>query len=299
MSLLSDLRVLQNVRVEGNLNVKGKTTSINAANFNTADAVVYLNKDYTSTTTSRGGGLAVNNEVSSTEAISSIVGGLVTTSSAHGFDVGDIVQLSGLNTAADDGVYVVSTVPLPTTFTVGGTLATPFDDVVQTGGLTDQNNFGLASSIVLGVWALDENGDVITSFGSSSAAIDANKGTIQEGDRPLLANITGDITVGSDVTLVPRTYYIDPLDENALVTITLPELSTSPSWEGRRITFVRDSESIVPNKDLIRISAASPETIEGLTNIILELTPYEKVTLIANTTRPTGGPSDGPIWVIE
>jgi putative cell wall-binding protein len=52
-----------------------------------------------------------------------IVGGTVTTATAHGLAIGDKITISGATEAADNGSYEVLTVPLTTTFTVRGAAA--------------------------------------------------------------------------------------------------------------------------------------------------------------------------------
>lgn len=296
MSLLTNLKVLENLRIDGVIDVQGDTNSGNTDNFTVKDSNIYLNKNMTAGT--KNGGFVVNTEAVSSVDISSIGPGpfsVITTIDPNGFSTGDIVQLSGLNLPEDEGVYVVNTITSATEFNVGNFLKPPFnaDDFVRTNLPAEQTVAkGKATKIVLSLWSQGgSEGAITTSFGSSRDEIDNNKKDLKK-RRPLLLNETASLTLPDVVATAARTYFI----KNAgATTVTLPDITTAAAstWFGERITFVRDSAD-VGGAATVAIDPVSVEVEGDTTDLSLDYFPYEKVTLLA-----VGPTATAAYWAIE
>ncbi len=89
-------------------------------------------------------------------AISQAVDGLVTTSAAHGWSVGDIVKLTDVAgmTEVNGVTYTIATVPLTTTFTIGVN-TTGYTAYTSGGTATQQFGWGYSASLDASSVALD------------------------------------------------------------------------------------------------------------------------------------------------
>lgn len=130
LQIETDLQLLTgaNLLVDGNLVVNGTTTTLNTEQVNVRDNHLYLNADYT-TAAAQTGGFVVNvlpTATNDTVAAGGFTAGVPATSNptvitAVGgvFSAGDIVQVSGANDQANDGVYEVES-HVGTTLTIRG-----------------------------------------------------------------------------------------------------------------------------------------------------------------------------------
>lgn len=120
--------VFNNIRVLGNLDVKGTTTSVDSTIVNIADNFLYINKDLT--TGSKSGGITINYNAS--ETTSTTAGGVgftagtvdVITGQTWGND--DFIQVSGALNSENNGLYQI--ISFTTNTPVG------FDRITVTGG---------------------------------------------------------------------------------------------------------------------------------------------------------------------
>jgi hypothetical protein len=199
------LNVLQGVTINGNLTVKGTTTSVNSESVLLADNHIYLNKDYT-TTSAQTGGLVVNYlpiDLSDTVAAAGFVAGVdgvsdptVSTTGAAIFSENDIIQISGATDIANNGVFEVfaHTANILTIRSTGSGITDKVEDFTQDQFITDTNGTGTITKINVsviragtdGIWEsgtgsstgltfTDMNGDALTSgklsqFASTTSA---------------------------------------------------------------------------------------------------------------------------------
>jgi hypothetical protein len=130
LQLSTDFQLISgaNLLVDGNLVVNGTTTTIHSEQVNIRDNHLYLNADYT-TAVAQTGGFVVNvlpTATADTVAASGFTAGVaavsnptVVTSGTGTFAAGDIIQISGANNQANDGLYEVLS-HVGTTLTVRG-----------------------------------------------------------------------------------------------------------------------------------------------------------------------------------
>ena len=106
IGLPSNVTVSNNLTVEGNLTVNGTTTTVNAANLNVGDNMIYLNN---------GGQAEISNASGDGATLT------FTTSTDHGFSTGWTVDISGVDPTGYNVSGETITVTSDTTFTVSGT----------------------------------------------------------------------------------------------------------------------------------------------------------------------------------
>jgi hypothetical protein len=99
--------IFNNVRVLGNLNVKGTTTSVSSENVLIADSKLLLNSGYT-TATPESGGIVVNfNPVATGVLISGVITATEINVAGQTLVAGDYIQVSSARTVANNGLYEV------------------------------------------------------------------------------------------------------------------------------------------------------------------------------------------------
>jgi len=169
------------VQISGDLDVTGTTTTIDSTTVNIADNCLYLN-DGNTLTSPVPGCLVVNYLATSNAAtvagsgFTAAGGGAATvdTDNSYAWSAGDIIQISGANSSANDGLFEVDSYSNPT-ITIRGIAgtSTTFDffqdnfttDATLTGTIT-QVNIASISSGPDGIWQT-------TSPGSNTAGMTA------------------------------------------------------------------------------------------------------------------------------
>lgn len=120
--------VFNNIRVLGNLDVKGTTTSVDSTIVNIADNFLYLNKDLT--TGSKSGGITINYNASETTATTAggvgFAAGTVDVITGQSWVNDDFIQVSGALNSENNGLYQI--ISFTTNTPVG------FDRITVTGG---------------------------------------------------------------------------------------------------------------------------------------------------------------------
>ena len=120
--------VFNNIRVLGNLDVKGTTTSVDSTIVNIADNFLYLNKDLT--TGSKNGGITINYKASETKATTEggvgFAAGTVDVITGQTWGTNDFIQVSGALNSENNGLYQI--ISFTTNTPVG------FDRITVTGG---------------------------------------------------------------------------------------------------------------------------------------------------------------------
>ena len=120
--------VFNNIRVLGNLDVKGTTTSVDSTVVNIADNFLYLNKDLT--TGSKSGGITINYNASETTATTAggvgFAAGTVDVITGQTWVNDDFIQVSGALNSENNGLYQI--ISFTTNTPVG------FDRITVTGG---------------------------------------------------------------------------------------------------------------------------------------------------------------------
>jgi len=292
MSLFKNLRVIESLRVGGNLDVKGTTTSINTRNLNVEDANVYINKNMISG--SKTGGVAINTNVVFQADVQSVSGLDVTVNTGEGasFSTGDIVQLSNLNEHADDGLYVVAAPPAGDVVTLGAQLTAPFDIAQTTISATQTVVQGELSHITLSLYSQDQNGVITTSYGTTDAELQANMTTLATTGRGLITTVVGDVNLAATVSNdLYRTYVVD--SNAASRTVTLP--ATTAAEDGHRITIIRKDTSAGADGRTVTINTSVADGFDGdsgTTSLTLD-EDCAKVTLIY------GDGGDRDTWYLE
>jgi hypothetical protein len=136
--------VFNNIRVLGNLDVKGTTTSVDSTIVNIVDNFLYLNKDLT--TGSKSGGITINYNASQTTSTTTggvgFAAGTVDVVTGQTWGNGDFIQVSGALNSENNGLYqIISfTTNTPVGFdriTVNGDTAS---DYVQTSFTANAND---------------------------------------------------------------------------------------------------------------------------------------------------------------
>jgi len=169
-----------NVLVDGDLVVNGTTTTVHSEQVNISDNHLYLNADYT-TTVGQTGGIVINvlpTATSDTVAAGGFTAGVaatsnptvVTTGSAT-FAAGDLIQISGANNQANDGLFEVqshvgTTLTIRGVGTVGATV-----DFVSNQFVTDATAGGDIRIVNVAVLRGTSSGTFEIAFDSSTSGI--------------------------------------------------------------------------------------------------------------------------------
>jgi hypothetical protein len=169
--------IFNNVRVLGNLDVRGTTTSIDSTIVNIADNFLYLNKDLSNGTSS--GGIVINYDASG--LTENIVDGITTSgfkvsSSGIQLVIGDFIQVSDAGKSENNGLYQITNiiidsqtllVTIDVTASGSGT-SVPLIDFVQTGFTTDSNDTSAnINKVSISVIQATSNG--VLQFGSGNS----------------------------------------------------------------------------------------------------------------------------------
>lgn len=144
------------VQIAGNLDVLGTTTTIDSTTVNIADNCLYIN-DGNIVTSPVPGCLIVNYLATANVAAIAAGGftasgggsaGTITTDNAIAWAVGDIIQISGANNSANDGLYEVDSYsnPIITIRGAGGGTSTTFG-FFQTDFTTDATASGVITQV--------------------------------------------------------------------------------------------------------------------------------------------------------
>jgi hypothetical protein len=174
-TLTGDVTMSSNAIIVGNLNVQGTTTSIDSVNVNIKDRHLYLNKDYT-VGSGKTGGLVVNYlPTATTDTVGS--GGfsstsLVVISNSGTFTAGDIIQISGADNVANNGLFVVAS--NSETNLVIDTMS----DFAQTAFVVDAGSGGTIAKVEISIIQTDTTGAWETTFGSTTMDITNNSKSI-------------------------------------------------------------------------------------------------------------------------
>jgi len=144
------------VQIAGNLDVLGTTTTIDSTTVNIADNCLYINDG--NVITSPVPGCLIVNYLATANVAAVVAGGFtasgggsagtITTDNAIAWAVGDIIQISGANNSANDGLYEVDSYsnPIITIRGVGGGTSTTFG-FFQTDFTTDATASGVITQV--------------------------------------------------------------------------------------------------------------------------------------------------------
>lgn len=177
-----------NMLVDGDLVVNGTTTTVHSEQVNINDNHLYLNADYT-TTVAQTGGIVVNvlpTATSDTVAATGFTAGVpatsnptVNTTGSGTFSAGDVIQISGANEQANDGIFEVDS-HVGTTLTIRGvgTVGTT-QDWVQNDFVTDSTVAGTITLVNVNVLRGNSTGDWETATTSTTTGLTYNTITQQ------------------------------------------------------------------------------------------------------------------------
>lgn len=146
-----------NTTIRGDLTVDGTTTSVNSETVLLADNHLYLNNGYT-TTSAQTGGLVVNYlpiAQPTNGTITAVGANQVTVTDETGLSVGDYIQISGATLDANNGIFVVGTLPGAGVITIN---TSPSDDFVQN-VITASAGSGTVTALNLSVIRAGTDGD--------------------------------------------------------------------------------------------------------------------------------------------
>lgn len=206
-----DLTVANNVTVTGDLTVNGTTTTVNAQ-ITTADDYIHLNSTYTNTAAAADAGFIFTVQPSGTVFTSSLFENTdtvrVTANPSAAFAVGDIVQISGAGTGANNGLYEVSALS-STQIAFKTSVSASLADICQNVSFVNETDTG-ASVVKVKVMQLKTNqtsDNFVYRYGSTASNMSANQtfgGSVTLTDisagtgNASLTTGSGDITVGVD-----------------------------------------------------------------------------------------------------
>jgi hypothetical protein len=164
--------IFNNLRVLGNLDVRGTTTSIESTVVNIADNFLYLNKNLTGGTSA--GGIVINTDASGlTQTTLGGVGFTTTTVdvvNGQTWTVGDFIQVSGAADVGNNGLYQI--VSVTTNNPVG------FDSITVSGGspadfvqtaFTENSNDMTATVTQVSVSVIQSSAAGVLEFGSGDS----------------------------------------------------------------------------------------------------------------------------------
>lgn len=156
----SGLTINGDAKVTGVLDIEGGTVSSAAETVRVADNHLYLNDGYT-TAVAQSGGLVVNylpTATNDTIATGGFTAGVASTSnptvkttSAAPFAAGDLIQISGANTEANNGLYEVLTSTAGTLTIRGVGTTAAVEDFTQNQFVTDTNTAGAIRKVTVAV----------------------------------------------------------------------------------------------------------------------------------------------------
>lgn len=162
------------VVITSDLDVQGTTTSIDSTVVNIGDNYLYLNKDYT-TDAAKSGGIVINYDPTTTSGLVA-TGGFDTTSTVKvaegtGIIANDLIQVSGANNSANDGIYVVQSVALsggnPDTITIN-TTPSETENFAQTVFTVDATVQGTVTKVNVAIIRAGADGAFEIASGSAS-----------------------------------------------------------------------------------------------------------------------------------
>jgi len=192
------------VKVVGNLIVKGTTTTVESEIVNISDNHLYLNADYT-TTSAQTGGLAINYLPTSTvDSVSSgaFVAGVasasnptVTTVGTGLFSDGDFIQISGSNNSENDGLYEVYSHSSNILTIRGVGIYGETVDFVQNQFIANASDSAVITKVNVSVFRAGLNGDWEFGKDSTSSITFSNIGT---GDGDMLKSTYDPTNVNND-----------------------------------------------------------------------------------------------------
>jgi len=238
--------------IGGDLTVNGTTISIDSEQVNIADNHLYLNKDYT-TVAAETGGLVVNYLPTATTDTAA-TGGFATTTTVETtggstFTAGDFIQISGADTASNDGLYEVLT------HTTGSpnilTIATASEDFVNTAFTVDAtDNSAVLTKVNVSILRAGTDGIWETASGSTSSGLTFSDLATAAG-----ATLQSAYDAGQTITLV---------DTSGDLVITLDDAGTAADFR------LSDSggdyfETDAANNQLILGSTANAVILEDST----------------------------------
>lgn len=216
-----------NLRVNGNLIVEGTTTTTKSETVNIADNHLYLNDGYTTAAAQEGGIIAnyLPTATTDTVAATGFVAGvpatsnpLVITTGTATFTAGDLIQFSGANELANDGLFEVLT-HVGTTLTVAGigTAAATFN-FVQNQFVTDTTVAGVITHVNIAVLQVGTDGAFEAANGNTTSGwsfTDLNgsiplNGAYQNGNTITTDAGNGDVIIaGTELLQVTATNGVD------------------------------------------------------------------------------------------
>jgi hypothetical protein len=246
-------KILNNLRLLGNLQVDGNTTYFDSENVSIADNYLFLNKGYT-TATAQSGGIVMNNIPTSTADTSngSFVAGVaavsnptIATTGATTFAQYDIIQIDGTS-GTNDGLYEVESHAANVLTIRGVGTVTTLEAFTQTQLTATSFNGATITKVSVAVLRFSLAGDPEISTGSSTGAggftyTSLTGNAIDHGSvsglldddhtqYALLAGRSGGQTlIGSTLTSQGISITANSADTTGKVTVTGTDASTTPS----------------------------------------------------------------------
>jgi len=218
--------VFNNIRVLGNLDVKGTTTSVDSTIVNIADNFLYLNKDLT--TGSKSGGITINYNASGITATTAggvgFTAGTVDVVTGQAWSANDFIQVSGALNSENNGLYQIISVDLNT--------PPGFDRITVTGGspsdyvqtsFTENATDVTATVTKVSIAVIQTSDRGVLQYGAAdNAGLISIDPIITESERTAIGNNTiktQNITATSGITEFTGEVSVDNPHENYITTI--------------------------------------------------------------------------------
>jgi hypothetical protein len=279
----TDLNLSGDAVINGDLTVKGTTTTVHSETVLLNDNYLDLNTGYTADT-AQSGGIVVNYDPTTT-ADTSTTGGFATTSTvitagSGTFSPGDIIAIWDADNPDNNGYFEVVT-HTGTTLTID---STPQEDwsksafVVDTGD-TDANITKVGVSVIRtntsGDWEVGKGNTVPLSYSGITAGLLSSNNT-WTGTQDFTNTITTD-AVQRNIRLISSSVGANASDHvvvqngGASITYTLPAATGS----GRELVIKKMTSTGSGN---LTVDGSGAETIDGSTTVVLNRQ-YESITI--------------------
>lgn len=227
--------LLNDLNIQGNLDVQGTMTSIDTVSMNVKDRHVLLNNGYTSDAALTGG-IVVNYDPTTTNDTGAGVGFASTstlgTTGASTFSGGDIIQISGASDVENNGIYQV--------LTHTGNLLTiaTTSDFCQDSFVADSTTSAVIYKVNVSIIQTNTSGLWQTTRGDNTTDITANtKDILLSGDSvtvetlSLSANADQLLFTHSEAGgLYDNTTTIDVIDPAANIKYTIPDVGVDADF---------------------------------------------------------------------